>query len=509
MSNLKLKVSPIHIFRRVIQIIFFIFLPGIFTTAFYAIKEVYVAIINQSFTLSTYIGSILTILAVILPTIFLGRFFCGFLCSFGAMGDFLWFLSKKTIKSKFRPSEPLDAGLKWVKYGLLLYIVVVFWTLNLIALDSTASPWTIFGMYASLDGWPAAKYLLSLGGLMLLLIMAGSLFIERFFCRYLCPLGAIFAVVSKLRLFHIHKNRDHCKSCRLCTNNCAMGIPLYQYDKITSGECINCFACMEGCPQKNVKTNTAPAVASAASVAAITGLVYAGNIASAGITSSSDNTNFVTAENAAIGQYTDGTYTGTGTGFKGETEVAVTVENGSITDITAVSYEDDREYFERAEGTIISEIIEAQDVDVDAVSGATFSSNGISAAVADALGISDTNGTNNTLSGKSTVVQSFTDGTYTGTGTGFRGETEVSVTVENGKIADITVVAYKDDEQYFSRAESTVISEIIEAQDVDVDAVSGATFSSNGLMEAVADALGISYTNENSTLRSGYGRGRH
>ena len=86
------------------------------------------------------------------------------------------------------------------------------------------------------------------------------------------------------------------------------------------------------------------------------------------------------------------------------------------------------------------------------------------------------------------------DGTYTGSGTGFRGETVVSVTVKNGQITSVTVTSYSDDEKYFSRAETQVISEIIANQTASVDAVSGATFSSNGIMEAVADALGLEYT---------------
>ena len=103
--------------------------------------------------------------------------------------------------------------------------------------------------------------------------------------------------------------------------------------------------------------------------------------------------------------------------------------------------------------------------------------------------------------------QTYADGTYTGTGTGFRGDTEVSVMVSGGKITDITVTSYVDDEQFFSRGSGdSVISEIITSQDVNVDAVSGATFSSNGIMEAVANAIGVEFTNPNSTLsRGGHG----
>lgn len=549
MENNKKKISPMHIFRRLMQITFFIFLPGIFTSAFYAIKEVYQAILSGSASFGSFSGSLLILFGTVILTMFLGRFFCGFACSFGAMSDLLWFISKKTIKPKFRPSEKLDATLKYLKYGILIFIFFGLWTFELVTIDSMSSPWTIFGMFSSIGNFASAKYLLTIGGLLLLLIMIGSLLIERFFCRYLCPLGAVFAIVSKVRFFHIRKNRDKCGSCRICTKSCSMGIPLYKYDKVTSGECINCFACVENCPRKNVKANPAPAVASAVSVVAISGLVYAGTVVS---TSASQNLtgSGTTTASTVKGTYTDGTYTGTGNGFRGETEVSVTVENGNITDITVVSYQDDQEYFSRAENTIISEILEAQDTDVDTVSGATFSSKGIIAAVSDALAgtnttdssdsgattdsadASESSETQTTASNSSasdsstsdssttdssetqsgttdsgTTTQALTDGTYTGTGTGFRGETEVSVTVTDGKISDITIESYQDDEQFFSRAESTVISEIIQDQDVNVDAVSGATFSSNGIKEAVANALGISFTNPNDSASGQQGHG--
>ena len=91
----------------------------------------------------------------------------------------------------------------------------------------------------------------------------------------------------------------------------------------------------------------------------------------------------------------------------------------------------------------------------------------------------------------------FKDGEYTGTGKGYRGATNVRVTVENGQISDITVISFDDDTKYFSRARSSLIPAILKAQGIDVKAVSGATFSSNGILEAVADALDIEFANPN------------
>ena len=107
-----------------------------------------------------------------------------------------------------------------------------------------------------------------------------------------------------------------------------------------------------------------------------------------------------------------------------------------------------------------------------------------------------------------TILKRMVD---TSTGTGLRGEIKVSVTVSGGRISAIEVLSYEDDEQFFTRAESGVIDSVIAAQSAEVDAVSGATFSSNGIMEAVANALGQEYTNTNSSASGGgHGHGgRH
>ena len=100
----------------------------------------------------------------------------------------------------------------------------------------------------------------------------------------------------------------------------------------------------------------------------------------------------------------------------------------------------------------------------------------------------------------------YTDGTYEGSGTGLRGETLVEVTVQGGQITAISEISKQDDDQFFYRAWDTVTEEIIAAQSIEVDAVSGATYSSNSIMEAVAAALDLTFENPNSTLQGGHGR---
>ena len=270
--------------------------------------------------------------------------------------------------------------------------------------------------------------------------------------------------------------------------------------------------------------------------AALAGMIFVGPIPEPAITESETAQIVQTVETEtnvteATGKYADGVYTGTGQGYKGKVSVTVTVEGGQITDITVNSYRDDSQYFSKARSGVIARIISSQDTDVSTVSGATFSSRGIIEAVKNALSSgaytdNDTEQTTGTESETEPVKDhtaeettddttdnkekagAFADGVYTGTGTGLRGTTAVSVTVSGGKIIDITVTSYKDDRQYFTRAQSGVINAILSSQSINVSTVSGATFSSNSIIEAVANALDLEFTNPNSSMSGGHG-GRH
>ncbi|MBP6492393.1 MAG: FMN-binding protein, partial [Clostridia bacterium] len=127
-------------------------------------------------------------------------------------------------------------------------------------------------------------------------------------------------------------------------------------------------------------------------------------------------------------------------------------------------------------------------------SASTEVQSGSSSAASQSGSASSTGSTSTeTASGSTSTAASnsvYNDGTYQGTGTGFRGgQTTVSVTVSNDKITDVTIVSHEDDRPFFNRCCDSVISQILSSQSSDVNAVSGATYSSNGIMSAVADAL--------------------
>lgn len=203
----------------------------------------------------------------------------------------------------------------------------------------------------------------------------------------------------------------------------------------------------------------------------------------------------------------DGFYKGSGTGFAGTVSVSVEIKDKSIVAINILSTQDDEAFFNRAKG-VIDKIIAGQTLDVDVVSGATYSSNGIISAVKNALtGEQDTSTPATTASSSNqsspsieTVDdsnQTWRDGTYYGSGTGFNGEVQVQVVIADGKITDINVVSHNDDSSFMSQAQG-LIPNIISSQSTNVDAVSGATYSSRGIIDAVRAALKQAVVNGSS-----------
>lgn len=427
MNKHKAGVPSIRVIRAIFQILFFLFLPALYITAFSGVKQIMLGILHHNVSLSTLPPQMVAAFAIIPFTIVLGRFFCGWMCSFGAMGDFIYGVTSIFWRKKPRISEPLDRVFKTFKYIWLAVLILAVWIAGT-TVFSASNPWDAFGMLLTIGKKPDFSFVFAnlLPAFLLFIgIVVGSVFVRRFFCRYLCPLGAIFAVTSKLRATSIQKPRTSCGKCRICTNNCPMGIPLYKTDESKSGECIMCLNCVAACPRKNVTlavsgSRMRPAVAGAMAVSVMTGIYYAGSF----------STNLITEHVAAAGT----------------SQTASSSRSGSTSS---------------AESSAASSSVTLP---------ADNSSSSSSAA--------------------SAVTAKYKDGTYQGSGTGFRGgTTTVSVTVKGGKISDVQVVSTDDDQMFFNRAYSSLSHLIVQNQSPQVDTVSGATYSSNGIMEAVANAL--------------------
>ena len=235
--------------RLSIQGLFFALAPSVFATAFSGIKNV----MQQVYGYETVEWSLfLTVLFALLAfTVLFGRFFCGYACAFGLLGDVVYravgFCFEKAGIAR-RPSLPAGAmcALRWLKYvvlaGLLLAVLVGAgpWI-------NENSPWTSFSRLSSLS----VRGLTVASAAMLVAIIVGMAVQERFFCRFLCPLGAIFSLVPVLPFERVRRNRPTClKGCSSCRRSCPVDVE--PKGGLLAGECVACGRCAEMCPAGNV-----------------------------------------------------------------------------------------------------------------------------------------------------------------------------------------------------------------------------------------------------------------
>jgi len=183
----------------------------------------------------------------------LGRFICGWFCPFGLAQDLVY----KIPLYKHRPSRKL-AKLNCLKYAVLILFVFLFPALGLTYLSgSTFCKYLcpVETLEAYLPLMALQPSLMTTAGFLFkwkLFLLAGaislSIIIYRPFCRYLCPLGAVYALLNPLSLVKIEVDRENCKKCGACQERCKLGIDVY--NNPNSPECIRCTRCFPGCPDK-------------------------------------------------------------------------------------------------------------------------------------------------------------------------------------------------------------------------------------------------------------------
>lgn len=238
--------------RAAIQLLFFVTMPGAFVAGFNGIKYIFRQISSGGVLERNSFVSVLIGLGIF--TIVFGRFFCGYICSFGALGDFVYWLSglfqKKILKKKKQTSLP-PAVLPWLqklKYVNLAFIVILT-TLGWDTALQGMSAWDVFSRITAFRLPDRASFV---GILCLLGILIGMGVHSRLFCQFLCPMGAFFAILPVLPFMALRRDPENClKGCNACRNVCPAGLKL-EPDGIRNGECVSCEKCIGICPRNNL-----------------------------------------------------------------------------------------------------------------------------------------------------------------------------------------------------------------------------------------------------------------
>ncbi|WP_040329726.1 4Fe-4S binding protein [Clostridium ihumii] len=211
---------------------------------------------TMKYNVSLYVLGIISLLGVIF-----GRFICGWICPFGLIEDLLYKIPTK----KFKVNRSVNNILKYFKYFVLITFVIILPTF-LVNEFGISPPY--FCEYicpvGTLEGGlpliimneslrKTIGFLFYWKLMILLVIVVLSIFIYRPFCRYICPLGALYSLFNKISFYKYKIDKNKCTGCNACTNKCKINIEIHENPN--SLECIRCGQCIKICPTNAIKSN--------------------------------------------------------------------------------------------------------------------------------------------------------------------------------------------------------------------------------------------------------------
>ncbi len=182
--------------------------------------------------------------------------FCSWLCPIGTVSEYLWRLGKRAFGRNFRIPRPVDVALRSLKYILLGLFVYAVSSMSVSAIHAFLE-----GPYGIIDDVKMLNFFRFLGftgGLVLVGLAVASLFVQNFWCRYLCPYGALMGLVSMVSPLRIRRVEGLCIDCAKCAKACPSALPVDKLVTIKSAECLGCMECVAACPAAGALLMSAP-----------------------------------------------------------------------------------------------------------------------------------------------------------------------------------------------------------------------------------------------------------
>lgn len=189
------------------------------------------------------------LIAILAVSLFLKKAFCSWLCPIGTLSESLWMLGRKVFRRNITLPRWLDYPLRSLKY-----ILMGFFVWSVAAMDIPDLARFIYSPYNKVADIKMYLFFAGIGGVALwtiLILILLSMVIKNFWCRFLCPYGALLGVASWLSPLKITRTVSTCVDCRLCTRACPSGINVHAATRVWSDECMSCLACVEACPVKD------------------------------------------------------------------------------------------------------------------------------------------------------------------------------------------------------------------------------------------------------------------
>jgi polyferredoxin len=199
---------------------------------------------------------LITFLAV---SFFFRKSFCSWLCPVGTLSEYLWRAGRKLFRHNFHLPRWLDLGLRSLKYLLLAFFVNA--VTSMAADELAAFMISPYGIIADVKMLNFFRHIGEMGAIVLGILVIASVFIQNFWCRYLCPYGALLGLVSLLSPTRIRRNADGCIDCAKCAKACPSALPVDKLVTIKSAECTGCLECVAVCPAKDTLRLALPNIA--------------------------------------------------------------------------------------------------------------------------------------------------------------------------------------------------------------------------------------------------------
>lgn len=219
---------------------------------FGGLESLYLVFTAGSFISKIFAGTLILFGVTVLLALLFRRSFCGLLCPFGAIQEFFAKIGQKIFKKRWIMPSIIDRPLRYLKYLILLITVLYAWK----TAGLWMSPYDPWSAYAHLPEGLGSVWEESAVGLILLVVtLVGSLLYDRFFCKYLCPMGAFYGILGKVSPFKVVRNENTCINCGICNRSCPMNIDIQHSKEVKSAECINCQICLLECPKQGALEN--------------------------------------------------------------------------------------------------------------------------------------------------------------------------------------------------------------------------------------------------------------
>jgi polyferredoxin len=185
----------------------------------------------------------------LLASLLVKKAFCSWLCPVGTVSEYLWKLGRKLFRRNFIVPRGLDIALRSLKYLLLAFFVFIVFTMPVEGLgDFLAAP---FGIIADVKMLNFFRYMGVVGIVVIAVFVVLSVFIQNFWCRFLCPYGALMGIVSALSPVKIRRDAEACIDCGKCNKACPSQLPVDRLVQVRSVECTGCMECVAACPAEN------------------------------------------------------------------------------------------------------------------------------------------------------------------------------------------------------------------------------------------------------------------